>query len=71
MLEKELCVLNKKKYIPDYPMVGNKTLFETLLMGNADKSIKSRLNLIETKENMVKFLNLLHTIKTNLSLELP
>lgn len=52
-------------------MVGNKTLFETLLMGNADKSIKSRLNLIETKENMVKFLNLLHTIKTNLSLELP
>jgi len=71
MLEKEIYILNKKKYIPDYPMVGNKTLFEALLLGNADKSIKSRLNLIETKENMVKFLNLLHTIKTNLSLELP
>jgi hypothetical protein len=71
MLEKELCVLNTKKYVPDYPMVGSKTLFEVLLEGNADKSIKSRLELIETKENMVKFLNLLHTIKTNLSLELP
>jgi hypothetical protein len=71
MLEKELCVLNNKKYVPDYPMVGDKTLFEVLLEGNANKSIKSRLELIETKENMVKFLNLLHTIKINLSLELP
>lgn len=71
MLEKELCVLSTKKYVPDYPIVENKTLFETLLIGAADKSIKSRLELIETKENMVKFLNLLHTIKTNLSLELP
>jgi hypothetical protein len=70
MLEKEICILNKRKYVPDYPMVGDKTLFETLLTGN-DKSIKSRLELIETKENMVKFLNLLHNIKTNLSLELP
>lgn len=71
MLEKETLIFKDLDYKPDYPMVENMTLFEALLKGDSDKAIKDRLDKIEIKEKMVKFLNLLHNIKTNLSLELP
>ena len=71
MLEKETLIFKDHEYKPDYPMVENMTLFEALLKGDSDKAIKDRLDKIEIKEKMVKFLNLLHNIKTNLSLELP
>jgi hypothetical protein len=71
LLEKETLIFKDHDYKPDYPMVENMTLFEALLKGDSDKAIKNRLDKIEIKEKMVKFLNLLHNIKTNLSLELP
>jgi hypothetical protein len=71
MLEKETLIFKEQNYKADYPMVENMTLFEALLKGDSDKAIKNRLDKIEIKEKMVKFLNLLHNIKTNLSLELP
>ena len=71
MLEKETLIFKDNEYKADYPMVENMTLFEALLKGDSDKAIKNRLDKIEIKEKMVKFLNLLHNIKTNLSLELP
>lgn len=71
MLEKETLIFKEQDYKADYPMVGNITLFEALLKGDSDKAIKDRLDKIEIKQNMVKFLNLLHNIKTNISLELP
>jgi len=71
MLEKETLIFKEQDYKADYPMVGNLTLFEALLIGDSDNAIKDRLDKIEIKEKMVKFLNLLHNIKTNLSLELP
>jgi hypothetical protein len=71
MLEKETLIFKDKDYKADYPMVGGITLFESLLKGHSDQGIKDRLDHIQIKEKMVKFLNLLHSIKTNLSLELP
>jgi hypothetical protein len=71
MLEKETLIFKDIEYKADYPMSGNVTLFEALLKGDSDKAIKDRLDKIEIKEKMVKFLNLLHNIKTNISLELP
>ena len=71
MLEKETLIFKDKEYKADYPMDGKMTLFESLLKGHSDQAIKDRLEKTEIKEKMVKFLNLLHNIKTNLSLELP
>jgi len=71
MLEKELLILNTKKYVPNYPMVGDKTLFAVLLEGHATDFINKRLELIKTSENMSKFLSLLHNIKKDLKISVP
>ena len=71
MLEKELLILNTKKYVPDYPMVKDKTLFAVLLEGHATDFINKRLELIKTSENMSKFLSLLHNIKKDLKIAIP
>jgi hypothetical protein len=70
MLEKELYILNNKKYIPEYPMVGDKSLFEALIMNNADNSVRLRIRSIQTKQKMVKFLHLLNT-NPELNIEVP
>lgn len=63
MLEKELCIFNNIKiYKPDYPMVESETLLKTLL-----KNIDSKTN----EENMIKFIDLIYSIKQNINLELP
>lgn len=71
MLEKELLILNTKKYVPDYPMVVDKTLFTVLLEGHATDFINKRLESIKTSENMSKFLSLLHSIKKDLKISIP
>ena len=71
MLEKELLILNTKKYVPNYPMVEDKTLFAVLLEGHATDFINKRLELIKTSENMSKFLSLLHNIKKDLKIAIP
>lgn len=73
LIEKEITSFKDIRYEVDYPKVNEDILFNALLKGHAEQSIKDRLKEIDIKGKMVKFLNILHSIKTNqdLYIELP
>lgn len=73
MLEKNIRISFDEKYVETYPMIGNNTLFKTLLLSKDDNHIKSRIKSIGIKNNIIRFLNSLYTVtsKLNLNLELP
>jgi len=73
MIENKVSVLNGKQYVADYPKINDETLFQSLLIGNNEKLMINRLNIIDTKGKMIKFLHLLNGLKDNkdIYIEIP
>jgi hypothetical protein len=73
MIENKISVLNGKQYVADYPKTNDGTLFHSLLLGNNEKLMINRLNVIDTKGKMIKFLHLLNGLKDNkdIYIEIP
>jgi len=73
MIEDKISVLNGLHYIADYPKTNDGTLFHSLLLGNNEKLIINRMTEIDTKGKMIKFLNILNSLKNqkNIYIEIP
>jgi len=73
MIEDKISVLKGKEYVADYPQTNGGTLFHSLLLGNNEKLIINRMTEIDTKGKMIKFLNILNSLKNqkDIYIEIP